>query len=126
MCEESVVLYPPYICAYVGSVIVLFSLIHFLVCITANYAHIKKDRLLAPHGGETGSSLHGEKMAAVVAAEVGVAGTEKGARSPETLERIRDDVMTVFKTDLSVESEKNPAYVPSDRIQHDLVNYWLR
>ena len=67
MCEESVVLYPPYICAYVGSIIVLFSLIHFLVCITANYAHIKKDRLLAPHGGETGSSLHGEKMAAAVA-----------------------------------------------------------
>lgn len=35
--------FPAYIAAYVSSVVVVISTIHFLVTITANYAHIKKD-----------------------------------------------------------------------------------
>jgi len=46
--EES---FPAYIAAYVSSVVVVISTIHFLVTITANYAHIKKDGGAGWHGG---------------------------------------------------------------------------
>jgi hypothetical protein len=42
---------PAYIAAYVSSVVVVISTIHFLVTITANYAHIKKDGGSGWHGG---------------------------------------------------------------------------
>ena len=102
-----------------GSVIVLCSLIHFLVCVTANYAHIKKDRLLAPNGGDD-RSLHGEAS---------LSRKQKGAGNSDTIERIRDDVMNVFKTDISnsnANKDSAGVYVPSGRIQNDLVNYWLQ
>lgn len=130
LCEESTTLYPAYLCAYLGCVIVVCSLIHFLVCITANYAHIKKDRLLTESdGGGAGGgdgSLHGEVTT----------GEQKNAeennavvKSPDTIGRLRDDVINVFKTDLSdldMEKDSVGAYVPSGRIQNDLVNYWLQ
>lgn len=43
--------FPAYIAAYVSSVVVVISTIHFLVTITANYAHIKKDGGAGWHGG---------------------------------------------------------------------------
>lgn len=43
--------FPAYIAAYVSSVVVVISTIHFLVTITANYAHIKKDSGAGWHGG---------------------------------------------------------------------------
>jgi hypothetical protein len=43
--------FPAYIAAYASCVIVVISTIHFLVTITANYAHIKKDSASSWHGG---------------------------------------------------------------------------
>jgi len=43
--------FPAYIAAYVSAVVVVISTIHFLVTITANYAHIKKDGGAGWHGG---------------------------------------------------------------------------
>ena len=109
-----------------GCVVILCSLIHFLACITANYAHIKKDRLLAPINGSGGGSLHGEAVAAKK-----LKGGEVEVEDLDPIEQLRTDVMSVFRTDLSdSKADKDSAavggYVPSGRIQNDLVNYWLQ
>ena len=96
LCRQSITLYPAYICAYVGCVVILCSLIHFLACITANYAHIKKDRLLAPINGSGGGSLHGEAVATTKQK-----GGEVEVEDLDPIEQLRSDVMSVFRTDLS-------------------------
>ena len=126
LCRDSIKLYPAYICAYVGCVVILCSLIHFLACITANYAHIKKDRLLAPTNGSGGGSLHGEAVAAEKQK-----GGEVEVEDLDPIERLRSDVMNVFRTDVTdAKADKDSVavgrYVPSGRIQNDLVNYWLQ
>jgi len=50
-CLQGTDAFPAYIAAYISSVVVVISTIHFLVTITANYAHIKKDGGAAWHGG---------------------------------------------------------------------------
>ena len=78
---------------------------------------------------KSSGSLPGET--AYIMKQKGIFFGGRGSRNSETLQRIRDEVMNVFRSDYSeVDAKKdwgkNGVYVPSGRIQNDLVNYWLQ
>ena len=70
--------------------------------------------------------MHGEAVAAEKPK-----GGEVEVEDLDPIERLRSDVMNVFRTDLTdSKADKDSVavgrYVPSGRIQNDLVNYWLQ
>ena len=72
----------------------------------------------ANSGGGDGS-LHGEPFDV---------DEQEGNNKMDTLQRIRNEIMNVFRDDFheSGKTKKDSPYIPSGRIQHDLLNYWLQ